>query len=376
MVDSEYFLKRVSTGKDIPLAPVTSVGRSDDSAVRLAEGRPSRNHAQITLDQGHVFIEDLGSVNGTFVNGRRLDPKVKFKLTAGDRVRFDLEEFLFVDAKPTDTDKTVFRPPDPDKTVFRSPEPKPRGGDVTQRLAVEALPPGNSGAASPRAESEKSLSAVKPAPADKVEKALDAPASSAPKPRAVDKPASADPAAAENKALPGAFAEPPPDATIFVGSQKKQNQPGSAAPAPAHAAGDPPYLWIDSGQDAGKKVELKGELNKTWRVGSSENSSIRFEDPGVSGKHATLHENDKRWLLTDDLSVNGTFVNDKKILRSYLANGDRLRFGPVECRFYLPPPRADERAAGRALWRRYGLIAALAFVLTLALLFAVHIFTR
>jgi len=347
MADSEYFLKRVSTGKDIPLAPVTSVGRSDDSAVRLAEGMPSRHHAQITLDQGHVFIEDLGSVNGTFVNGRRLDPKVKFKLTAGDRVRFDLEEFLFVDAKPTDTDKTVFRPPDPDKTVFRSPEPKPRGGDVTQRLAVEALPPGNSG-----------------------------PASAAPKPRAVDKPASADPAAAENKALPGAFAEPPPDATIFVGSQKKQNQPGSAAPAPAHAAGDPPYLWIDSGQDAGKKVELKGELNKTWRVGSSENSSIRFEDPGVSGKHATLHENDKRWLLTDDLSVNGTFVNDKKILRSYLANGDRLRFGPVECRFYLPPPRADERAAGRALWRRYGLIAALAFVLTLALLFAVHIFTR
>lgn len=353
MTETQYLFKNLSTGQQVPLTPLMSVGRSEDSALRLLEGQPSRHHAQITVGPGQVFVEDLGSMNGTFVNGRRLDAKVKFQLTAGDRVRFDLEEFVFVDngVKPKDDDKTVYRPPDPDKTVFR-PTPKPPRTDPTQRLEVEAREP-----------------AIQPAAADRKPALVD-------KPRPPDaRPPDARPA--EKQALPGAFADPPPDATILVHSQKPQHPPGSAALAPAPATGDLPYLWIESGNRAGQKVELTADADakRTWRVGSNESSRIRFQDPGVSAQHATLHQQDGTWVLTDDLSVNGTFVNDKKILRSFLAPGDRVRFGPVECRFYIPPG-AGERANAVAPLRRFGLIAAVAFALTLALLFAAYRFIK
>jgi pSer/pThr/pTyr-binding forkhead associated (FHA) protein len=354
MTETQYLFKNLSTGQQVPLAPLMSVGRSEDSALRLLEGQPSRHHARITVAPGQVFVEDLGSMNGTFVNGRRLDAKVKFELTAGDRVRFDLEEFVFVDngVKPKDEDKTVYRPPDPDKTVFRpTPKPPPRP-DATQRLGVEARE-----------------AAIQPAAADRNPAMVE-------KPRPADvRPADVRPA--EKQSLPGAFADPPPNATILVHSQKPQHPAGSAAAVPAPAAGDLPFLWIESGNRAGQKVELRADADakKTWRVGSNESSGIRFQDPGVSAQHATLCQQDSRWLLTDDLSVNGTFVNDKKILRSYLAPGDRVRFGPVECRFYMPPG-AGERAEAGAPLRRFGLIAAVAFALTLALLFAAYRFIK
>jgi hypothetical protein len=200
------------------------------------------------------------------------------------------------------------------------------------------------------------------------------------KPPSGERPAAAkrDPPGAQDAALPGCFADPKANATVCVIPQKKPDQAGSVVPAPAHAAGDPPYFWIDSGNSTGKKVELKADSGEkmTWRIGSSEECYVRFDDTGVSAKHATLRYAASTWLLTDDLSVNGTFVNDKKVLKGYLAGGDRLRFGPVECRFYLPPPGPGARSSGRARWRKYGLIAAGAFALTLILLYVGFRFMR
>src|SRR5271168_2600275 len=140
MTETGYFFKKISTGVNIPLAPLMSIGRSEDSALRLVEGVPSRHHAQLSSDAGSVFVEDLGSTNGTFVNGQRLDASVRRKLVAGDRVRFDIEEFEFIApaAQPSsDADKTVFRPPDADKTVFRAPQ-APRTVLEPRRTAPEA----------------------------------------------------------------------------------------------------------------------------------------------------------------------------------------------------------------------------------------------
>jgi pSer/pThr/pTyr-binding forkhead associated (FHA) protein len=337
MTETRFFLKKVTTGTEVPIAALMSVGRSEDSSLRLIEGQPSRHHAQITADQNQVFVEDLGSTNGTFVNGRRLDAKVKLKLSAGDRLRFDIEEFTFVaPAAGLDADKTVFRPGDPEKTVFRPPQPEPKAVDAPPRTIVESRPPEPAEKLAPRKE----------------------------------------PPSAPAQALPGSFVDA--KATVWVTPQKKPAQTASAVSAPTHAAGDPPYFCIDSGNSAGKRIELKadGSAKMTWRIGSGEDCYVRLDDTGVSGKHASLRHDASTWLLIDDLSVNGTFVNDKKILKSYLASGDQVRFGPVECRFYLPPPKAGAQASGGALWRKYGLIAAGAFALTLILLYAAFKFLK
>jgi pSer/pThr/pTyr-binding forkhead associated (FHA) protein len=44
----------------------------------------SRRHASIFKQRAAVVVEDLGSINGTFVNGKRLDPYLPETLKDGD----------------------------------------------------------------------------------------------------------------------------------------------------------------------------------------------------------------------------------------------------------------------------------------------------
>ena len=60
----------IDDGKTIRLAEGISVmGRASDNAVVIEDGGVSRQHAAIRVDSGTAWIEDLGSKNGTRVNG-------------------------------------------------------------------------------------------------------------------------------------------------------------------------------------------------------------------------------------------------------------------------------------------------------------------
>jgi hypothetical protein len=65
---------------------LSTMGRASTNTIVLESAQISRLHAQIRLTPGGVIIEDMGSTNGTFVNGRRLDaPRT---LAPGDLIRF------------------------------------------------------------------------------------------------------------------------------------------------------------------------------------------------------------------------------------------------------------------------------------------------
>jgi hypothetical protein len=59
------------------------IGRREPSDVRIADATLSREHARFTLAEGSVLVEDLGSTNGTWVGGRRVE---RATLAGGDEV--------------------------------------------------------------------------------------------------------------------------------------------------------------------------------------------------------------------------------------------------------------------------------------------------
>ena len=80
----------------IPVATQIVVGRTMDDDVVDFDLTPydayhygvSRRHAIMSLLDGFLYIEDLGSTNGTRINGFQLTSKQKYRLRDGDEVEF------------------------------------------------------------------------------------------------------------------------------------------------------------------------------------------------------------------------------------------------------------------------------------------------
>ena len=89
----------LGSGRDVevPLTNEVNIGRLDPSGVWFPEvdltsddgleKGVSRHHAKITRRGREVFIEDLGSMNGTFVNSKKLIPYLSQALKSGDELR-------------------------------------------------------------------------------------------------------------------------------------------------------------------------------------------------------------------------------------------------------------------------------------------------
>lgn len=64
-------------GSVIPVKGVITIGRKDENSIVLQDLHVSGNHAKLIVKNDVLFIEDLNSTNGTFVNEEKINGRVK-----------------------------------------------------------------------------------------------------------------------------------------------------------------------------------------------------------------------------------------------------------------------------------------------------------
>jgi two-component system, cell cycle response regulator len=74
-----------ATGQLFKLKATMTIGRAPTCEIRLEDDGISRNHARVRCEGDEAWVEDLGSRNGTFVNGDKIEQLVK--IGDGDKIQ-------------------------------------------------------------------------------------------------------------------------------------------------------------------------------------------------------------------------------------------------------------------------------------------------
>jgi pSer/pThr/pTyr-binding forkhead associated (FHA) protein len=132
----------VSTGEAAgTVFPITEasvlIGRSLDAQVSINEQAISYEHARLEQSAGKFTLRDLGSTNGTYVNGERIEDAVA--LAGGDSIRMGSTTFTFV-TQPAGSPKGTVKLTDPNPELPVAPQrlraPEPHGVSSVSSVAM------------------------------------------------------------------------------------------------------------------------------------------------------------------------------------------------------------------------------------------------
>ena len=251
------------------------IGRHESNGLVLAEGGVSRRHAKLTVRGSEVLIEDLGSANGTYVDGKGV--KAPTPITAQNEVA--LGDYVL-------RLKAVARKPS---------KPAPPIQDPGEPMMTRHIP----GARQPGTHSAKRAGEI-PAPLAKNRSGA----------------SGARPALASG-------ASGPKGALVKGGS-------GQAA-----ALGAGPVLRGLTGPWLNKTYPLTG----TVVIGRQAPAQVLVEDDSVSRRHAELEVTEEGVVLRDLGSANGTLLNGAAVAEEILLEpGDVLQVGMIELAFEWEEP--------------------------------------
>lgn len=80
-----------------------TVGRISENTLQIEDASVSSRHAMLTLDvSGDYILRDIGSTNGTFLNGKEIEAEVDHKLQDGDKVCFGKIDASYTSENPAD----------------------------------------------------------------------------------------------------------------------------------------------------------------------------------------------------------------------------------------------------------------------------------
>ena len=264
-------------------------GREAGSDIVVPNKDVSRRHAEIfSSPQGYVLVDS--STNGTFVNGDRIE--AQRVLARADVIRIGDHEFRFyADRMPENASLAqapALQPPAPPPP----PPPMPALG-ASERLnhTMHGMPVSNPNLSIPP-------SVVNP-----------------PAPAPVPPPA-------------------PPAAAAPAPAPKPASRPSGATAALA-------TFLVRSGLLKGQRLTVRVPV---VNIGRAEYNDLVVPDDSVSGSHAKLQRREGIWVITDNQSTNGTWVDGERVYGEVmLGPGAVVRFGEISAMF---EPTDDHMGTG------------------------------
>jgi DNA-binding CsgD family transcriptional regulator len=92
MSRSFTLLNQGQSRAEFPLKPgILSVGRSSGCDLVVTDSSVSRRHAEVCIDDSGIWVRDLGSLNGTYVDGKRIETST---VTPGQQLSFGKVSFI------------------------------------------------------------------------------------------------------------------------------------------------------------------------------------------------------------------------------------------------------------------------------------------
>ena len=140
------------------------VGRSNECDITLAAAHLSRRHAELIVKEGLLYVKDLGSSNGTYVNGQRIQ---EARVKRGDDLKFDTLSFGVI-GPSDDLDKTTVRTVPKGMPKTAPAKSRPAQGRPAARTAAKGQSQRKSGAAQAAAAgSSNQVETIEPTQASK-----------------------------------------------------------------------------------------------------------------------------------------------------------------------------------------------------------------
>lgn len=350
-----FVLHALANGEEYPLQGEMLVGREVECAITLNSGHISRYHAKINVSPNGVYIEDLQSTNGTFVNGTKVKGRVR--LNVGDEVAFDDITFRLTSDAPGAAADTALSPR--------------RHQGETNRPYI-APKPVRPSLVSSRPDYIPDLS--------KVDELLNSiPGSSSrfaepaqPRPPAGEAPLVSSP----SEALTDDVADG--ERTQFLSAAQLDRLVERGRMDQDLNVGSGPRLIVMTAPLRGKLFELQdAPMDTNWQIGRDNNAEICLNDKTISNDHARLAKVADGYQLTATHAKNGILVNGFAKGRAFLNHNDKIQIGRTELVFKTDENHSvsnlpvDKSAFDGLRMRRYSIIVTVvALIVLVTALFA------
>lgn len=125
---------RSETGESIPhdlVEETYTIGRAPDNSIQLTDASVSSRHAEIVVVAQNCYLKDLGSTNGTTVNGQAVK---ETQLRAGDRIRFGKSEACY-ECETVSASQPL---PEPEQVAVQPAESSARPADFANASPFQA----------------------------------------------------------------------------------------------------------------------------------------------------------------------------------------------------------------------------------------------